>query len=302
MELRQLEYFVAVADEASFTRAAARLHVAQPGVSAQIRQLERELGQDLFDRSGRPVRLTEAGTAVLVYARAALGAAAGARLAVDELAGLVRGHVAVGMVVACSSYDLANLLADFHRDYPAVEITLSEANTDVLIQGLGAGQLDLAFVGLGDATPPGIEIQLVANEPLVAAVSKDDVLVARTTITLDAIRDRALMSLPRGTGLRSCLDDACSRSGFEPRITLEASNLGILAALASRGLGVAILPESVARAHPELHAIEVTRPAMRGRLALAWRTGGPISPAARALIARARSGVTSSAVEGQPAA
>src|SRR5664279_2469923 len=122
MELRQLEYFVAVADEASFTRAAARLHVAQPGVSAQVRQLERELGQDLFDRSGRAVRLTEAGTAVLLYARAALGSAAGARLAVDELTGLVRGHVAVGMVVACSSYDLANLLADFHHAYPAVEI------------------------------------------------------------------------------------------------------------------------------------------------------------------------------------
>jgi DNA-binding transcriptional LysR family regulator len=302
MELRQLEYFVAVADEASFTRAAARLHVAQPGVSAQIRHLERELGQDLFDRSGRAVRLTEAGTAVLVYARAALGAAAGARLAVDELTGLVRGHVAVGMVVACSSYDLANLLADFHHAYPAVEITLSEANTDVLVQGLGAGQLDLAFVGLGDTTPPGIEVQLVADEPLVAAVSTDDVLAARTTITLDAIRDRALMSLPRGTGLRSCLDDACARSGFEPRITLEASNLGILAALAGRGLGIAILPESVALAHSELHAIAITRPAMRGRLALAWRTGGAISPAARALVARARSGVASSAVEGQPAA
>jgi DNA-binding transcriptional LysR family regulator len=302
MELRQLEYFVAVADQASFTRAAARLHVAQPGVSAQIRQLERELGQDLFDRSGRAVRLTAAGAAVLVYARAALGAAAGARLAVDELTGLVRGHVAVGMVVACSSFDLANLLADFHRGHPAVEIALSEANTDVLIEELHTGQLDLAFVGLGDATPPGIEIQLVADEPLVAAVSKNDALAARTTITLEAIRDRALMSLPRGTGLRSCLDDACARSGFEPRVTLEASNLGILAQLASRGLGVAILPESVALANPELHAIAITRTAMRGRLALAWRTDGPISPAARALVGRARVGTANSAVDRQPAA
>ena len=302
MELRQLEYFVAVADEASFTRAAARLHVAQPGVSAQIRRLERELGQDLFDRSGRAVRVTEAGAVVLLYARAALGAAAGARLAVDELAGLVRGHIAVGMVVACSSLDLVNLLADFHRDHPAVEITLSEANTSDLIEGLRAGQLDLAFVGLGDATPPGIDIQLVADERLVAAVSTSDVLAARTTIPLDAIRDRALMSLPRGTGLRTCLDDACARSGFEPNIALEASNLGILAQLASRGLGVAILPESVALAHPELHVITISRPAMRGRLALAWRTEGPLSPAARALIGRARTDVANSSVDRQPAA
>ena len=303
MELRQLEYFVAVADEAGFTRAAAKLHVAQPGVSAQIRQLERELGQDLLDRSGRTVRVTEVGAAVLLYARAALGAAAGARLAVDELTGLVRGHVAVGMVVACSSFDLANLLADFHRDYPAVEIALLEANTDDLIEGLHAGRLDLAFVGLAGTTPLGIEIQLVADEPLVAAVSHNDVLAARKTITLEALRDRALMSLPRGTGLRSCLDDACARSGFEPNIALEASNLGILAQLASLGLGVAILPESVALANAEkLHVIEVSRPRMRGRLALAWRTDGPISPAARALIARAQSGVANSAADRQPAA
>src|ERR1035437_5789009 len=98
MELRQLEYFVAVAEEASLTSADARLHVAQPGVSAQIRQLERELGQELLDRSARTVRPPEAGAAVLVSAREALGAASGARLAVDELSGLIRGHVAVGMV------------------------------------------------------------------------------------------------------------------------------------------------------------------------------------------------------------
>src|SRR5436190_20936586 len=106
MELRQLEYFVAVAEEASFTKAAARVHVAQPGVSAQIRQLERELGQDLFDRTGRAVRLTEVGVAVLPYARAALEAVAGARLAVDELTGLLRGRIAVGMLTACSIVSL----------------------------------------------------------------------------------------------------------------------------------------------------------------------------------------------------
>jgi DNA-binding transcriptional LysR family regulator len=303
MELRQLEYFVAVADEASFTRAAARLHVSQPGVSAQIRQLERELGQDLLDRSGRAVRVTDAGAAVLVYARTALGAAAGARLAVDELTGLVRGRVAVGMVVACSSFDLVELLADFHADYPAVEIALSEANTDDLLDALHSGCLDLAFVGLGGATRIGIEIQLLVDEPLVAAVSKNDVLAARNTITLEAIRDRALMSLPRGTGLRSCLDDACARSGFEPKIAIEASNLGILAQLASRGLGVAILPESVALANAEkLHAIEVTHPRMRGRVALAWRSEGSFSPAARALIGRARAGLADSGTNRQQVA
>src|SRR5471032_2460506 len=101
MELRQLEYFVAVAEEANFTRAAERVHISQSGVSAQVRQLERELGQPLLDRSGRSVRLTEVGEAVLPFARAALDAADGARLTVDQLAGLVRGQVKVGMVNGC---------------------------------------------------------------------------------------------------------------------------------------------------------------------------------------------------------
>src|SRR4051794_37700719 len=103
MELRQLAYLVAVIEEANFTRAAERVHVAQPGVSAQIRRLERELGQPLLDRSSRPVRPTAAGAAVLPYARAALAAAAGARAAVDELAGLMRGEVSIGTVTSLPS-------------------------------------------------------------------------------------------------------------------------------------------------------------------------------------------------------
>ncbi len=289
MELRQLEYFVAVAEEGTFTGAAAQVHVAQPGVSAQIRRLERELGHALLDRSGRTVRLTAVGAAVLPYARAALDAVAGARLAVDELAGLMRGRVAVGMVTSCASVDLPNLLADFHHHHPAVEITLSEANSDRLIDALQDGRLDLALVGLATTLPPGIATQVVADEPLVAAVSYGDPLAARTTITLDALQQRALISLPRGTGLRSCLDDACAAAGVHPHIAFEASNPDVLVHLAAQGLGVAILPASIANAHlTELHAIAVTRPRLRGRLALAWRADGPINPAARALIGHAR--------------
>src|SRR5215470_6493098 len=109
MELRQLQYFVTVVEEANFTRAAARMHVAQPGVSAQIRQLERELGHELLDRGGRSVTVTEVGAAVLPFARAALAAVEGARLAVDELAGLVRGHVAFGMITS-HAFDIPGLL------------------------------------------------------------------------------------------------------------------------------------------------------------------------------------------------
>src|SRR6478735_9102003 len=129
MELRQLEYFVAVAEAANFTRAAERVHVAQPAVSAQIQRLERELGQQLLDRSRRAVRLTAAGEAALPYARAVLAAVAGMHVAVDELTALVRGTVTIGTVTS-HNVDMPALLADFHADHPNVEITLSTDSSD----------------------------------------------------------------------------------------------------------------------------------------------------------------------------
>jgi DNA-binding transcriptional LysR family regulator len=289
MELRQLEYLVAVAEEASFTKAARRVHVAQPGVSAQIRRLERELGHELLDRSGRTVRVTEVGRSVLPHARAALAAVAAARTAVDELAGLVRGHVAVGMVTACASLDLTDLLASFNRQHPGVEISLSEGNSDQLVQGLRDSTLDLAWVGLAGPPPAGIETQVLVDEGHVAAVAAGDPLASRSSIRLGDLCERALISMPVGTGLRTSLDDACAAAGFEPRVTLEASAPNIIAELACRGLGVAILPESVAAAYrDQLHGVAITHPRLRSRLELAWRAEGGSSPAARALIAHAR--------------
>lgn len=304
MELRQLEYFVAVADERNFTRAAAKLHVSQPGVSAQIRQLERELGQELLDRSGRVTRLTEAGEAVLPFARAALGAVAAARLAVDELSGLLRGHVAVGMVGQVASLDIPDLLAAFHGRHPAIEITLAEDSSDHLAEGVRAGAYDLAVIGLAPLAPSsprspgaqhGLGLQVVADEPIVAAVCADPVpaglatLAGATSVALAEIAGQALISLPVGTGLRACVDAAYASAGLRPHVAFEASDPRTLARLAARGLGLAFLPASVARSHGEgLRVLAVRDPEMRGRLALAWRTEGPVSPAARALIAHAR--------------
>ncbi|WP_280696334.1 LysR substrate-binding domain-containing protein [Kitasatospora sp. GP82] len=290
MELRQLEYLVAVVEEANFTRAAARLHVAQPGVSAQIRQLERELGQELLDRSGRTVRPTEVGAAVLPYARAALAAVEGARQAVQELTGLVRGQVAVGTVTSLGpGIDLPGLLADFHQAHPAVQIGLTEDNSDQLVQALLAGRIDLAIIGLAGPTPAGIDIQTVVDEPFVLAVDHTDPLAGRDSITLGALTERPLMCLPVGTGLRAALDNACAAAGLRPQIAFEARDPNVLAELAARGLGAAVLPESLALSRPDtLHPLTITRPGLRGRLALAWRANGPVSPAANSLVRHAR--------------
>ena len=150
MELRQLEYFVAVAEEANFTRAAERVHISQSGVSAQIQQLERDLGATLIDRSGRSATLTAAGAAALEHARAALASAAAVRQAVDEVSGLIRGRLVVGMVTACTVTGLFDALATLRLAHPGVEITLIEDNSDRLIESVRSGAADLALIGTAE--------------------------------------------------------------------------------------------------------------------------------------------------------
>ena len=295
MELHQLEYFVAVAEEASFTRAASRVHVAQPGVSAQVRRLESELGQQLLDRSGRSVRLTEVGSAVLPFARAALDAVANARLTVDDLAGLVRGQVTVGMVSGCALPVLAELLAGFHGRHPGVAIALVEDNSDRLVERLRDGRLDLALIGWAEQTPADIDSVVLVDEELVAVVAPGHPLAgtgagagARAgggAITIRQLRDLPLVSLPRGTGVRAALDAACAAAGFTPRIVFEASALPMVVELADRGLGLAVVPASIPNG-PGI--LRLTDPQLRSRLELAWRCAPAANPAARALIEQAR--------------
>lgn len=286
MELRQLEYFVAVAEERSFTRAAARERVAQPAVSAQIRRLERLVGQPLLTRTSRDVRLTQAGAAMLPHARAALASVRDAQAAVDDVAQLVRGSVAIG-TVTLHPVDVAGLMADFHADYPDVEITLGTDNSDVLLAKLADGRLDAAIVSIGvDEHPDGADFVAITDESLEAAVAPNHPLARRRTVSLHVLCEHPLISLPAGTGLRSRLDNACAAEGLRPRIAFEATNPLELADLARHGLGVAILPQSMARSSPDLHALRLA-PQLRGKLVWAWRKGD-ISPAARLLSERAR--------------
>ncbi|MET7393919.1 LysR substrate-binding domain-containing protein [Dactylosporangium sp. NPDC005572] len=286
MELHQLVYFVAVAEEGGFTRAAQRLRIAQPGVSAQVKRLERELGSALFDRSGRAVRLTAAGEAVLPYARAALQAVDGAREAVAALAGLARGRVAVGAVTS-HDVDLPGLLADFHARHPGIEVTLVEDSTERLVAGLRDGTLDAAVIAYG-VLPGGLGVHVVTDEALDAAVWDGHELAGRESVALAELRDRPLVCLPRGSGIRAILDSACAAAGFAPKVVFEAGSPGVLADLAQRRLGIAIVPSSISRHRAGLRALRITEPALRGRLGLAWRLAGPAGPAAAAWLAHAR--------------
>jgi DNA-binding transcriptional LysR family regulator len=285
MDLRQLSYFVAVAEERQFTRAAARVSVAQPAVSAQIRRLETELGEPLFHRDRRAVSLTAAGEALLPHAQAALAAAELGRDTIASLRGILQGRLRVG-VSGPVDHRFAEALGDFHRAHPAVEIEFTQQQNEPLLDDVASGDVDAAIVGLGaQPTPPGVGVRVVATEPLVLAVRRGDPLSRRRTVTIAQLRGQPLISLVRGSGLRTVLENACDKAGFVPWITAEASELGSLVELAAEGLGAAALPRSAANG-ADLALLKITRPKLRRITALAWNEAAT-SPAGRAFLALA---------------
>jgi DNA-binding transcriptional LysR family regulator len=286
MELRQLEYFVAVAEEANFTRAAERVHISQSGVSAQVRALETELGAELFDRSARTARLTAAGMAALAHARAALDAADAVRHAVDDVNGLVRGRLTIGMITGCEVTPLFDALAAFRRAHPAIEMALQEDNSDRLIENVRSGSADIALVGVPGQPPDGLDAQVIVSEGLVALVPDAHPLAGKPRISLAALTAYGIVSLPLGTGIRAVLDQACAQAGLRREIALEASAPGAVADLAARGLGVAVLSASMAAGHDDLHAVPIDDVRIPAVLALIWRRTS--SPALRALLPHLR--------------
>jgi DNA-binding transcriptional LysR family regulator len=273
MELRQLEYFIAVVEEANFSRAAERVHISQSGVSAQIRQLERDLGATLIDRSGRTATLTAAGAAALVHARAVIASVKAVRQSVNDVTGLIRGRLVVGMVTACTVTPLFDALATFQLAHPGVEITLFEDNSDRLIDGVRMGTTDLALIGAAGMPPPGLESLSVVSERLVAAVPPGHPLANRRRTTLAEISTYPIVCLPEGTGIRTVFDQACAANGIRPDIALQASAPGAVADLAIRGLGIAILSESMTSNHQgRLHALAVDDIQTPAVLALIWTT------------------------------
>lgn len=287
MQLRQLECFVAVAEEAHFTRAAQRLSIAQPAVSQQIRRLENELGESLFLRD-RAVKLTQAGAALLPHARAALAHVAHGREAIAALGGLLVGHLHVGLVQPLPDRRVVRAIGQFQRQHPAIEVTVTEGQTDALIEATLAGSLTAAFIGLGadQAPPPELKSARVAREPGVLAVHPEHRLAARRSVRVGELRDEPIVTLTRASRLRTVVEAVCRQAGFVPRIVAETSDLNVMLALVAEQVGVAMLPRSGLEGAAEVAAIDLTHPRIERRIELVWRADHT-PPAARAFLALA---------------
>ena len=283
MELRQLESFVAVAEEAHFTRAASRLHVAQPALSQQIRAFERELGVELFERTSRSVRLTPAGTALLPQARRALAAADDARRAAVEQSLEPAGPVRLGVTPTTGAHLLPARLAAFARAHPRVELLLREGGALALEEELASGRIDLAVITL----PPhhdGLQTATLLSEELLLAVAPDHPLAARSEVALEELAAEPFVLYREGYGLRDAVLSACRLAGFTPRVALDGGETETVLRLCAAGLGVTLVPPlALDGGASRPAAVPLAPPRPRRTLGLAWRNDRYLSRVARAL-------------------
>ncbi|MFE7748847.1 LysR family transcriptional regulator [Streptomyces sp. NPDC057428] len=293
MELRQLEHFVAVAEEQHFTRAAERLAVSQSGLSASVRALEQELRAPLFSRTTRSVRLTEAGQALLVEAERTLAGARAARDAVDAVRGLLRGTLTLGVEQCVAGVSPARLLAAFRREHPHMEIRLRQEGTSSLLEGVAGGRLDLAFAAT--VSPPEWRGDLVplAREPMIVLCAPGHRLAAKGTqaVAWSALDGESFIDFHPDWGPRRAADEAFATAGVRRTVALEVSDVHSLLELVHQGLGIAVVPHHFSR-KPEargLVTVEVdgAQPAVY-RSVVVLPPAGTMSPGARALMALVR--------------
>jgi len=247
MELRHLRYAVAVADELHFGRAAARLHIAQPPLSQQIKQLEDEIGARLFDRSHRRVRLTDAGAAFISEARRTLASAERAADAARRAARGELGRLALGYVSSAAYELLPSLVRAFRKRAPDVTLALEEMSSSEQSRALAAGTLDLGLVRRPPPIEPGLAGTVVRREPTVLAVPRDHALAAPRRLRLRALTHEPLIVFPARPrpSWADVAIDLCRRAGFEPRISHEALEMASALSLVAAGIGVALVPASI---------------------------------------------------------
>ncbi|MEV6316616.1 LysR family transcriptional regulator [Streptomyces sp. NPDC051776] len=286
MQFQQLLYFVSVAETRHFTRAAERVHVAQPSLSQQIRALERELGAELFSRARGNIALTDAGEALLPLARRILADAETARYEVQELVQLRSGRVRLGAPPSLCTGLLPDVLRAFHDLHPVIRLELEESGSHDLVRDLGRGALDLALVVLPLTGPlPALTTTELLREDLVvvspAAVPPPG---GGAPVHTADLRDRPMVMFRQGYDLRDLTVAACRAAGFEPTFTVEGGGMDAVLGFVRAGLGVAVLPSMVAeRAAPGLRATPFAPPRPQRTIALAHRTDVAPPRAAREL-------------------
>jgi len=281
MELRHLRYFVSVAEVLSFTKAAEKLHTAQPSLTRQIRDLEEELGVRLLNRTKQKVSLTDAGRSFLADAKRVLALAAET---VESVRRLQSGEVRTLNVGYVSNlfYDLLPMsLVSFYQLFPAVSVNLFDLSCGDQFRALEDGKLDLGFVGLHEPIARrGLEFRTIAAYKTVAALPKDNPLTSRTTVELDALAPMFFIGMSEASypGYRMWLTKTCQRAAFTPKVLQDVDLERTMIHAVAAGLGVALVPEQLKKLEHENVVFRPINPAVATEGCVAWRSENPSAP------------------------
>ena len=298
MDLRQLRYFTVLAETLNFHRAAERLNISQPPLTVAIRKLEEDLGAPLFLRDPRGVRLTEAGSAALPAARAALAAAEQVREAVRQGATGVRGRLSIGFIGSAIAELLPRVISPFRLAFPQVELALEEMNSVEIVRAIAAGRIDVGFVRLPVIDPAPVAIDVIEQDELVVAIRADDLLAARARLALDDLADRPFILFGPISVLNTAVRMACQRAGFAPRVEQEAVQVQTVLSLVEAGLGVALIPGRSARFASASLRIATLRDPVPIELGIA--TARDPGPLVRNFVTTARASIDSQTLSHRP--
>jgi len=284
MQLHQLAYALAVAEEESFTRAADRLHLAQPSLSRQVRLLEQELGVVLFNRGpgqGR-VTLTPDGSALLPFLQRVLADIEATGAEARALSGMVRGHLAVGATPSLITSVLAPALVAFHASHPGIDLSVVEAGSHQLVPQVASGEVDLALVVL-PVTEPMVTTTPLFHDPLVLAVAPDHPFARKRRVQVRDLDGLDLVMFREGYDLRAVTLDACREAAVEPHLVSEGGEMAGVLSFVAAGLGAAVVPAIALPADGSLAAVPFAAPTLSRTVALAQRGDRALARPARAL-------------------
>jgi DNA-binding transcriptional LysR family regulator len=285
VELRHLEYFVAVAAELNFSRAAQRIHVVQSALSASVGKLEKELGVELFDRSKRQITLTAAGEVFLEHAREVIHTAHRARTSVDAFRDQLSGIVTLGTLMSWGTLDLAAALEEFRLSNPLITVRLRQSLTGSAghLTAIADGRMDLALVSISSPGSQLVALRELMSEPMVFVCESSHALANRRKVALADLAGHDFINFPLGWGIRQRLDAGFAAAGVHPISAYEVADYAIAAELIRHRLASAILPASAANRFPDLRTVPL-QPSITWTLSIAYAASQHASPAINALI------------------
>ncbi|MGO4887975.1 LysR family transcriptional regulator [Anaerobacillus sp. MEB173] len=282
MEFRQLEYFLEVAKENNFTKAADNLLVAQPAISKGIKNLEKELGLQLFNRSDKKITLTAEGQVFIHHAKTIVDQVKNAKLEMEELRGLEKGVVNIGLPSMAGSYFFPKIIVDFKRKFPHITISIYEAGAKQIQTMIEQGKIDMGAIVLDDTTNHLDTIPFLKEEMVVCLPSTHP-LATQSSISYEQLALEPLVLFKEGYFQRDIVAEVSHRTGLAPNITFETNQISLTKSLTRRGLGITLFLKMVIDDDPDLVPISLD-PAVHITLAVAWKKNAYLSKANQAFI------------------